>query len=85
MASDYCFSIEMERALKKYEDKAGVPIPIIVRQTDAWHEHDIGRHNALPKDGKPLKQWPDPDAFWADVQKGIRRQVERIIHRRGGR
>ena len=79
--SDNCFNKEMEQALQKYEQNAGIPIPIIIRRTDEWYAHRIGQHTALPTDGKPLSQWNDPDDFWADVQKGIRRQVERIIGR----
>jgi internalin A len=75
----------MEQALQQYEQNAGIPIPIIIRPTDEWQAHRIGQHTALPTDGKPLKQWSDPDDFWADVQQGIRRQVKRIMEQRAER
>ena len=78
-ASDYCFNIEMEAALKRYEDKKNVVIPIIVRSTADWHDFDIGKITALPTDGKPLSKWNDKDEFWEDVQTGIRRQVENLL------
>jgi hypothetical protein len=79
MASDYCFSVEMEKALKKYEEKSGIPIPIIIRKTNGWYEHDIGKHTALPTYGRHLTLCDDPDDFWADVEEGIQRQVENKI------
>jgi hypothetical protein len=81
-ASDYCFSIEMEKALKRYEQKHNQVIPIIIRATDDWREFEIGKITALPTDGKPLNQWEDKDEFWADVQQGIRQQVEKLLQRK---
>ncbi|MGB0848403.1 MAG: toll/interleukin-1 receptor domain-containing protein, partial [Thiolinea sp.] len=74
--SDYCFSHEMEVALKLYEEKQNIVIPVIIRETDDWHSFQIGNHVALPTDGKPVCDWASEDKFWADVQKGIREQVE---------
>lgn len=78
--SDYCFSKEMEVALKAYEKNKNVVIPIIIRETTDWHDFEIGKITALPTDGKPLSQWIDKDAFWADVQKGIKLQVEHLLN-----
>jgi small GTP-binding protein len=79
MASDYCFNKEMEIALKDYEAGRNIVIPVIVRKTADWSEHQIGHHTALPKDGKPLKQWADEDEFWADVNQGIRNCVKSLL------
>ncbi|WP_245706954.1 COR domain-containing protein [Thiothrix caldifontis] len=77
--SDYCFSHEMEIALKQYEQNQNIVIPIIIRDTADWHTYQIGNHVALPTDGKPLCDWSSPDKFWADVQQGIRKQVENLL------
>jgi len=80
VASDYCFSKEMEIALKQYEQGKNLVIPVIIRKTADWHNYAIGNHTALPKDGRPLKQWQlDEDEFWADVQTGIRRCVKSLL------
>jgi hypothetical protein len=63
----------MEVALEQYEHEGRLPVPIIVRRTPAWHESKIGRHLALPTDGKPLSAWPDADEFWGEVEEGLRR------------
>ena len=78
MDSDYCFNHEMTVALNQYEESKNIVIPVIIRTTADWYTFQIGNHTALPKDGKPLAKWDDADEFWADVQKGISRQVERL-------
>lgn len=79
--SDYCFSHEMEVALKQYEENKNIVIPVIIRTTADWSDFQIGNHTALPTDGKPLAKWDDQDEFWADVQTGISKQVERLVKR----
>ncbi len=78
-ASEYCFGVEMKQALAKYEEGKGIPIPILIRATSDWETFPIGRHQALPTPAKPLAQWPDPDEFWANVQQGLRQQIERLL------
>lgn len=75
IASDFCYSKEMSGALRKYNEGRGCPVSIIIRETADWHEHGIGKHLALPTDGKPMNQWIDEDAFWADVQRGMTRLI----------
>lgn len=77
--SDYCFSHEMQVALKQYEEHKNIVIPVIIRTTADWHSFKIGNHTALPTDGKPMAKWDDQDEFWADIQTGISRQVERLV------
>ena len=79
IVSDYCFNKEMDSALKIFKEQKNIVIPIIIRETAHWHEYEIGQNVALPKDGKPLNQWQDKDSFWADVEKGITKQVERRL------
>ncbi len=79
MASNYCFNIEMQEALSKYQDKGHLVIPIIVRYTESWHKHEIGQFQALPKDAKPLDEWKNPDRFWGNVQRGLERELEQLL------
>lgn len=53
MHSDYCYGIEMRRALERHEAGEARVIPIILRPVD-WKETPIGELQALPRDGKPL-------------------------------
>lgn len=71
LASDYCYSTEMERALKKHQEGHGLVIPVIVRPTD-WQHTRLGSLRALPRDGKPVVEWASKDRAWLNVVAGLR-------------
>src|SRR5260370_10438538 len=75
--SEYCYSIEMKRAMER--DKLGEvrAIPIILRPTD-WHNTPLGKLQALPKDGKPITTWRNRDTAFLDVAKGLRKAIEEM-------
>jgi len=83
MASDYCFSKEMAEALRKYEQNEGLPVPIIIRPEATWSSHKIGQHLALPRDGKAVSKWPDPDDAWEDISKGLQALLTDLAQKRG--
>lgn len=83
VASDYCWTQEMRVALEQYEREGRLLVPIIVRRTTAWQESKIGRHLALPKDGRHLTAWSHPDEFWGDVEEGLRRLFRDRVERTG--
>ena len=72
LASDYCYEIEMETAVARHERGEARVIPIIARECQ-WQSAPFGRLVAVPTDGKPIMstQWPDKDAAWTIVAKGI--------------
>lgn len=80
MASDYCFKKEMQSALKAYKENKNTVIPIIIRNTPTWFKHEMGQIVALPTDGKHLSMWKDVDDFWADVEIGLAKRVERLLN-----
>jgi hypothetical protein len=51
LSSDYCYSVEMKRALERHERGEATVIPIILRPCD-WHSAPFGKLLALPTDGK---------------------------------
>lgn len=53
MASDYCHDVELSRALEKHLFEEMRVIPIILRPVD-WQNEQLGKLQALPKDGKPV-------------------------------
>ncbi len=77
IASDYCYDVEMKRAIERHENKEAVVIPVILRECD-WHSAPFGKLQALPKDGKAVKLWPDRDCAWKDVAQGIRSVIEEL-------
>jgi hypothetical protein len=71
LASDYCYDVEMQRAIERHEASDARVIPIILRPCD-WHGAPFGRLQALPKDGRPVVSWPDLDEAFLDITRGIR-------------
>jgi tetratricopeptide (TPR) repeat protein len=82
LVSDYCYDIEVARAMQRHEAGEARVIPIILRFTDDWQSAPFGRLQALPKDAQPVKDWPDRDKAFADVAAGIRRAVEELLSTR---
>jgi len=77
MASDYCYDIEMQRAIERHDMGTARVIPIILRPCD-WRGSPFSKLQILPKDGKPVTQWGDRDTAFVDVVQGIRRAVETL-------
>ena len=71
LASDYCYSVEMTRALERNAAGEARVIPVILRPCD-WHHAAFGNLLALPTDGKPVTKWPDTDEAFLDIAKAIR-------------
>jgi hypothetical protein len=71
LASDYCYDIEMKRAMERHERGEAIVIPVILRACD-WHHAPFGKLNAVPRDGKPITQWPDIDEAFLQVAKAVR-------------
>jgi hypothetical protein len=74
MASDYCYDLEMERAIQRHNEGTARVIPIILRPVD-WKDTPFSKLQALPKDAKPITQWGDRDMAFVDVVSGIRKAV----------
>jgi hypothetical protein len=82
LASEYCYSVEMGRALERNRRGEVAVIPVIVRPCD-WRSAPFGELLAAPRDGKPLTQWLDIDAAYTDVAAAVRRAVEARAARTG--
>ncbi len=73
-ASDYCYGIEMKRALEREAAGEARVLPILVRKAD-WADAPFAHLQALPTDAKPLASWRNKDTALADVAAGIRRAI----------
>jgi hypothetical protein len=74
LASDYCYDVEMKRALERHGAGTARVIPVILRPCD-WQSAPLGRLQALPRDAKPVTSWKDRDEAFTDVARGIRNAV----------
>jgi internalin A len=76
IASDYCYQKEMERALERHEKKEARVVPVIVRDVDWKVIPGLSRLTAVPKDGRPVRNWPNKDTAWRDVSERVRAILE---------
>ncbi|WP_181166002.1 MULTISPECIES: toll/interleukin-1 receptor domain-containing protein [unclassified Mesorhizobium] len=71
VASEYCYAREMTRALERHQAKKARAVSIICRPCH-FEGLPFSRFLLLPTDAKAVSLWPDRDAAWVDVVKGIR-------------
>jgi len=81
IASDFCYNIEMTRALERHDAGEACVIPIIVRTSD-WLSAPFARLQSLPKDTLAVTSWTNQDEAWTDVVTGIRRVAESMRQRK---
>jgi TIR domain len=72
LASDYCFGIEMRRAMERHDAGEAVVVPVILRACD-WHHSPFKHLNALPSGGREITKWASPDDAFLDVVQGLRK------------
>lgn len=77
LASDYCYDIEMTRALEKQKDGSAVVIPVILHPCD-WHSAPFGHLRATPTDGKPISTYANPHEAFSIVAKDVREAVKLV-------
>ena len=88
LASDYCYEIEMDRAMARHEAGEARVIPVIVRDV-SWRSAPFGKMQALPKDGKAVTTW-GPDRYarapaWRNVAEGIERVAKELRQAKAAR
>lgn len=73
--SRYCYETEFQQALALAEaDKIRI-VPVIVEPCD-WKASPFSGLLALPKDGKAIADWTNPNNAYLDVVQGLRRVIE---------
>jgi hypothetical protein len=76
LASDYCYDIEMMRAIEKHDRREARVIPIIATPVERWRYSPFARLQVLPKDGKAVTQWSYQNEAFVNIAQGIRRAIE---------
>jgi len=83
LASDYCWSQEIQQALHRHDSGEALVIPIILRPTD-WHDAPFSKLQVLPTDGKPVTTWHNRDKAFYEITKGIRQALEKLLMGKNG-
>lgn len=76
--SDYCYSIEMKRALERNNAGEARVIPIILRPI-YLKGTPFEQFQVLPSNAKPVTRWQNRDDALLDVAKGIGAAVEEFL------
>lgn len=76
LASDYCYDVEMKRALERHDAAEATVLPIILRCC-GWDRAPFAKLQPLPKDAIPVTSWKNRDEAWMNVVDGIEEAVTR--------
>jgi hypothetical protein len=77
LASDYCYGIEMPKALSRHRNGDAYVIPVLLRPVD-WQGAPFEDLRYLPRDGRPITVWENVDVAFYDVATGIRIVLEHL-------
>jgi DNA segregation ATPase FtsK/SpoIIIE-like protein len=80
IASEYCYSVEMRRAMQRHESGEARVIPIILRPV-LWQGTPFGKIQALPTNANPSisRNWHHQDEAFYSVAQGVREAAEAIL------
>ena len=77
LASDYCYGVEMQRALERHSRGEARVIPIFLRPVD-WESAPFAHLQGLPRNGKPVTEWNNQDAAFRNIARELRRTLDQI-------
>jgi GGDEF domain-containing protein len=77
--SEFCYGIEMERAMERHISREACVIPVILHSV-YWQDAPFGKLQALPANGKPItgRSWQNHNEAFLEVVKGIKQAVKEI-------
>ena len=75
MASDYAYSIEMQRAMQRHQEGNARVIPILLRPVPLQNT-PIGSLQGLPRNGKPVIAWARREEAFAAIAQEIQQVVK---------
>ena len=79
LASDYCYDVELKRALERHDKRQARVIPVILRPVHGWQDAPFGKLQAAPTDGRAITSWTNRDEAFADVARHIRSALEGLF------
>jgi hypothetical protein len=76
--SDYCYDVELKRALKHHENRMSIVVPVILRPV-VWNKTLFSKLQALPKDGNPVTEFQNQDSAFVEITEGVRSAIESYL------
>jgi hypothetical protein len=80
IASDYCWDLEMERALARHRAGDARVIPVILEPA-YWRLAPFACLQALPRGGVPVTSWPNRDEAFESIVSGVKEAAEELLAR----
>lgn len=77
--SDYCYMIELPKALERRKQGEAIVIPIILRPC-LWKETPLKNIQMLPKDAKPVSKYSDEDDAYLEIAESINDIINKFIN-----
>lgn len=77
IASKYCWSVEMTKALERHEKGEATVIPVILKPC-RWMSTPFAKLQATPKNGTAVTSWSDQDAAFDDIAGKIEQVVSEL-------
>jgi len=76
IASDYCYEVEMRKAISRHEKGDAVIIPVMLHPCD-WTDLPFSKIQGLPQNGKAVSstEWKNPEFALNEVAKSIKDTV----------
>ncbi|HEU5376403.1 MAG TPA: tetratricopeptide repeat protein [Ktedonobacteraceae bacterium] len=74
LASNYCYGVEMKRALQRHDASEALVIPVLLRAVE-WQDERIARLQALPANARPVTSWDNQDEAFVNIAAGIRKAL----------
>jgi hypothetical protein len=78
ITSEYCYDIELERALERHAKGEAIVVPVVVRNC-LWQHSPFAKLQALPKDAKAVSSWNDRDDAFTTVSESVRQIAEQLL------
>ncbi|HHS8295673.1 toll/interleukin-1 receptor domain-containing protein [Morganella psychrotolerans] len=77
IASNYCYSKEVNLAIERHDRKDTLVIPIIVRRCH-WDTTPFHKIQSVPTDGRPIASWENVDDGWYNAITGIKEAINKL-------
>ncbi len=74
-SSDFIWDKELTSAMKRHEEGTAHVVPVILRKCD-WSKMPYAKLQALPRNAKPVTEYPNRDEAFTEIAKGIESLVD---------
>jgi hypothetical protein len=81
-ASDFIWDKELAVAMDRHKEGTARVVPVILRKCD-WQSLPYAALQALPKNATPITEYPDRDAAYTEVARGVEQLVDHINEQLG--